>query len=330
MTQDILMKNDEPTTTNDASRNQLKQYCATAKSSTGSQLLDVVRQVLEAPSIYVFGELLALPNIQELKDGIHSKYLNTLNLFAYGTYKQYRQQPGEYLELTATMQKKLQHLTIVSLAIKNKCIPYEVLLEELEINNVRHLEDVIIEAIYADIIHGKLFQNNRFLEIDYAQGRDIPPGYTSKIAQTLSQWVESCDAISNCIDMQITRANSEKARGLKNKDHIEQEIINLKKVLKTQISDNDDSMQIDTRESSSLDLRRKPFKTKGSRLHHAPMGKLTGKATTSTDAVGGAAVVESNGGESERGVANVTTAAASTSSLTSTWLKAFTQSFDRE
>lgn len=47
------------------------------------------------------------------------------------------------------MQKKLQHLTIVTLAIKNKCIPYEVLLEELEINNVRHLEDVIIEAIYA-------------------------------------------------------------------------------------------------------------------------------------------------------------------------------------
>ncbi|XP_011184384.1 COP9 signalosome complex subunit 7 isoform X2 [Zeugodacus cucurbitae] len=270
MTQDILMKNDEPTATNDASRNQLKQYCATAKSSTGLQLLDVVRQVLEAPSIYVFGELLALPNVQELKVGPNSKYLNTLNLFAYGTYKQYRQQPGEYLDLTATMLKKLQHLTIVSLAIKNKCIPYEVLLEELEINNVRHLEDVIIEAIYADIIHGKLFQNNRFLEIDYAQGRDIPPGYTSKIAQTLSQWVESCDAISNCIDMQITRANLEKARSLKNKDHIEQEIINLKKVLKTQISDNDDSMQID-RESSSLDLRRKPFKTKGSRLHHAPM-----------------------------------------------------------
>ena len=75
-----------------------------------------------------------------------------------------------------------------------------------------------------DIIHGKLFQNNRFLEIDFAQGRDIPPGYTSKIAQTLTQWVESCDAISNCIDMQITRANSEKARGLKNKDHIEQEV----------------------------------------------------------------------------------------------------------
>lgn len=71
--QDILMKNEEPTTTNDASRNQLKQYCATAKSSTGIQLLDVVRQVLEAPSIYVFGELLALPNVQEVVVNLTNK-----------------------------------------------------------------------------------------------------------------------------------------------------------------------------------------------------------------------------------------------------------------
>ncbi|XP_004534617.1 COP9 signalosome complex subunit 7 isoform X2 [Ceratitis capitata] len=275
MTQDILMKNDEPTTpTNDASRNQLNQYCATAKAASGTQLLDVVRQVLEAPAIYVFGELLALPNVQELKNGPNEKYFNTLNLFAYGTYKQYRQKPDDYLDLTPTMQKKLQHLTIVTLAIKNKCIPYEVLLEELEINNVRHLEDVIIEAIYADIIHGKLFQNNRFLEIDYAQGRDIPPGYTTKIAETLEQWVESCNTISNCIDGQITRANYEKAKSLKNKEHIEEEIINLKKVLKTQISDNDDAMQIDTRESSSMDIRRKPFKTKGGRLHNPSLDML--------------------------------------------------------
>ena len=89
------------------------------------------------------------------------KYFNTLNLFAYGTYKQYRQQPQDYLELTPAMQKKLQHLTIVSLAIKNKCIPYEVLLEELEINNVRHLEDIIIEAIYA----GKSFKSVNNLKV---------------------------------------------------------------------------------------------------------------------------------------------------------------------
>lgn len=32
-----------------------------------------------------------------------------------------------------------------------QCIPYSVLLEELDIKNVRDLEDLIIEAIYAGI-----------------------------------------------------------------------------------------------------------------------------------------------------------------------------------
>lgn len=47
------------------------------------------------------------------------------------------------------MIKKLQHLTIVSMAIRSKCIPYSELLQELDIKNVRDLEDLIIESIYA-------------------------------------------------------------------------------------------------------------------------------------------------------------------------------------
>lgn len=88
-----------------------------------------------------------------------------MNLFAYGTYKQYLDNKSDYLDLSVIMCKKLQHLTIVSLAIKNKCISYNILLEELHISNVRDLEDLIIEAIYADIIHGKLDQKNKLLEV---------------------------------------------------------------------------------------------------------------------------------------------------------------------
>lgn len=78
--------------------------------------------------------------------------------------------------------------------------------------------------LFADIIHGKLFQNTRILEVDYAQGRDIPPGYTGKIVETLQAWVNSCDSVSNCIDMQIKYANAEKAKRLYNKERIEQEV----------------------------------------------------------------------------------------------------------
>ncbi|XP_030387126.1 COP9 signalosome complex subunit 7 [Scaptodrosophila lebanonensis] len=273
MAQDMLLDAEESSN----KETFLQQFCTLAKVASGAALLDVICQCLSSPNVFVFGELLVEPNVAELKDGPDAKYYNTLNLFAYGTYKQYRAERDKYIELTPAMQKKLQHLTIVSLAIKTKSIPYSVLLEELEINNVRHLEDIIIEAIYADIIHAKLFQNTRILEVDYAQGRDIPPGYTSKIAETLQAWVNSCDGVSNCIDMQIKYANAEKAKRLFNKERIEHELINLKKVLKSQASDSDESMQIDTHGAgpsgsnmSQPELRKKPSKMKNPRA--GPVG----------------------------------------------------------
>lgn len=47
------------------------------------------------------------------------------------------------------MEKKLKHLTILTLATQKKTLPYDDLMDQLDIKNVRHLEDIIIEAIYA-------------------------------------------------------------------------------------------------------------------------------------------------------------------------------------
>lgn len=75
--------------------------------------------------------------------------MNTLNLFAYGTYKQYLDNKSTLIELTDVMKKKLKNLTIVTMAVRTKCISYADLLEQLDIKNVRELEDLIIESIYA-------------------------------------------------------------------------------------------------------------------------------------------------------------------------------------
>jgi COP9 signalosome complex subunit 7 len=122
------------------------------------------------------------------------------------------------------MRKKLQHLTIVTLAISGKCIPYEKLLQELDIKNVRDLEDLIIEAIYADIIHGKLDQKNKQFEIDYAIGRDIKKAGVTEIIASLQDWSDSCEAVFACLEDQIHRANAEKQKRMKHKDTIEQEV----------------------------------------------------------------------------------------------------------
>lgn len=83
-----------------------------------------------------------------METGAYAAHFKTLNLFAYGTYKDYLENKSDYLELTPVQCKKLQHLTIATLATHEKCIPYSVLLKELDIKNVRDLEDLIIEAIY--------------------------------------------------------------------------------------------------------------------------------------------------------------------------------------
>lgn len=53
------------------------------------------------------------------------------------------------IPLTQIMEKKLKHLTILTLATQKKTLPYDDLMDQLDIKNVRHLEDIIIEAIYA-------------------------------------------------------------------------------------------------------------------------------------------------------------------------------------
>lgn len=249
-----------------SAHNPIEQYVLLSKSAKGAACLELIKQVLEAPGVHVFGELLAMPNIAELQQGPNASYFNTLHLFAYGTYRQYLEKQDQLMQLNPVMRKKLQHLTIVSLAIKTKCIPYKELLRELDIKNVRDLEDLIIEAIYADIIHGKLDQKNKQLEVDYAIGRDIRKGDVSEIVGTLQEWCDSCETILACLENQIHRANSEKQKRLKHKESIELEITNLKKLIKVQAgNDSDEAMAIASGPEMSIgnpDPRKKSTKSK--------------------------------------------------------------------
>ena len=43
--------------------NPMEQYLILAKQAKGAAAVQLVKQVLEAPEVYVFGELLDMPNI---------------------------------------------------------------------------------------------------------------------------------------------------------------------------------------------------------------------------------------------------------------------------
>lgn len=94
----------------------------------------------------------------------------------------------KFPELSVNSLNKLRHLSIITLATKCKTIPYNLLLNELDIKNVRELEDLIIEAFYADIIKGKLDQQNNQLEIEFAIGRDVTDQEIDEILKMLDDW----------------------------------------------------------------------------------------------------------------------------------------------
>lgn len=67
-------------------------------------------------------------------------------------------------------------------------------------------------------------QKNRQLEIDFAFARDIQTENVKEIVSILTEWLKSCEATSNCLQEQIQKANGEKARRIKHKEVLEQEV----------------------------------------------------------------------------------------------------------
>ena len=54
--------------------------------------------------------------------------------------------------------------------------------------NIRDLEDLIIDAIYLDIVRGKLDQREHQFEVEYTMGRDLEPGKLEQLLVSLQNW----------------------------------------------------------------------------------------------------------------------------------------------
>ena len=228
----------------------LEQFLILAKTCKGLSAVQLIKQVLESPQIYVFGEFIDLPNVKELTtDGEYSKYYELLLVFAFGTYKDYLQESHKLPELSEPMRTKLRHLTIVSLASKRKHIPYELLLQELDMKNLRQLEDLIIEVIYANVVVGKMDQLNNRLEVEQTIGRDIKRDDLKTVTNILNEWLRNCDNVIRNIDQQMAVANQLKEENHRIKQNVEQQVNNIKKTIKTSTQDMDEAMSTDVNSS---------------------------------------------------------------------------------
>lgn len=86
----------------------------------------------------------------------------------------------------------------------------------------------IIQYLFTitDIIHGKLDQECKRVEVDVALGRDARLEDASGIADVLADWCNACEAVLSSVDRHIQRANNHKQKALRHQQGIEQEVCN--------------------------------------------------------------------------------------------------------
>ncbi|KAJ8518933.1 hypothetical protein ONZ45_g4064 [Pleurotus djamor] len=183
---------------------KLEPFLLIGKSMKGAAAAKLIQDVTSAPGVFVFSELLELSNIQELSGSEqYAQHLELLKLFSYKSYADYLQRKDSLPPLNPAQTVKLKYLTIVTLASERRILPYSVLLKELDMPSVRELEDLIIDAIYLDILRGKLDQKEEQLEVEYTMGRDLEPGKLESVLAALQDWHATTAAVLTTLDEKI-------------------------------------------------------------------------------------------------------------------------------
>jgi COP9 signalosome complex subunit 7 len=186
----------------------LEGFEALVKSSSGQAVVMVIQQVLKHPQIFVFGELLEATSVKELANSQHKLWYDLLRLFASGTYQDYKAR-SELPKLSAPQLTKLKQLSVVEYAAKNKALSYEKLLADLDLSNVRELEDIIIDCVYLGLIQGKLDQRKRCFEVQSVIGRDLGPGEVEDMIGQLNTWLTSSDSVLKTLEKKIEQENTQ-------------------------------------------------------------------------------------------------------------------------
>nr|ODN94107.1 hypothetical protein L203_00283 [Cryptococcus depauperatus CBS 7841] len=182
----------------------IEPFLILARSTKGAAAAKVVLDVTAAPGVYVFSELMEMPNIQALaSDPSTSGHYRLLELFAYGTLGDYEENKTGLPPLQEAHINKLKHLTLVSLALQHRSLKYDKLLLDLHLETTRQVEDLVIDAIYAGLLTGKLHHDTLTLHIDSVSGRDVRLEDVAKMQTCLQNWCTTAETLLGALDDRI-------------------------------------------------------------------------------------------------------------------------------
>lgn len=208
---------------------KLEPFLLISKSAKGAAAAKLIQDATTAPGVLVFRELMEVPSIRQLES--NSQYASSyrlLELFSYKTYEDYKQNKDVYPPLNSSQLNKLRHLSLATYAMSKRILPYALLQSALDLGSIRELEDVIIDAIYADVIRGKLDQQKQEFQVEWVMGRDLAPGAMESILEGLREWSQTTSTLLARLDNAIASVQSSQAAeafALENHNSAQQKVL---------------------------------------------------------------------------------------------------------
>lgn len=99
---------------------------------------------------------------------------------------------------------KLRQLSLVSLARDRSNLSYGALHKALGLSSARELEELVITAMYAGLLHATLDPANEAVQVtSVAPLRDLQPDAIPAMVQALRNWSERCDSTLGDLEAQI-------------------------------------------------------------------------------------------------------------------------------
>ncbi|KAK8101316.1 hypothetical protein PG999_011690 [Apiospora kogelbergensis] len=184
----------------------IQPFLALTKSATSPRAAaDLVTRATSTPNTYVFAELLQSPQIQALPQAPeYAPYYTLLEIFSYGTYSDYRN-TANLPSLNEQQTLKLRQLSLLTLAKNPHNLSYASLQSALELSDARALEDLVISAVYADLITAQLDPHNQVVHVSAVSPlRDLAPNSIPAMLASLQEWSNRCTMTLDGLETQIT------------------------------------------------------------------------------------------------------------------------------
>jgi hypothetical protein len=169
---------------------------------------DSIEQVIEnllMSDIYLVSKFLDFPKVQKL--GEKNKYFQTLKLFSYLTYLDYKKAKANYIDLKPKMLQKLKILSILEIAKFNKIINYDYLKSTLDIKDNFELEEILFETISSGLVVGYVNSMKQCVNVVSVKSRNNLMDL-KKAEITIDKWINNINYANTFIENQEKDLNN--------------------------------------------------------------------------------------------------------------------------